>query len=73
MLGNGGPGNPPLAHLQASPSKRYIFGFTNTIHYIHNMNQEQINDMLMMLSIIELQHIQKQIKKEIERRKKIKK
>jgi len=37
------------------------------------MNQEQINDMLMMLSIIELQHIQKQIKKEIERRKKIKK
>ena len=37
------------------------------------MNQVQINDMLMMLSTLELQYVQKQIKKEIERRKKMKK
>jgi hypothetical protein len=37
------------------------------------MNQEQINEMVVMLSTVELQYIQKQINKEIKRRKKISK
>jgi len=37
------------------------------------MNQEQINEMIVMLSTVELQYIQKQINKEIKRRKKMSK
>jgi hypothetical protein len=37
------------------------------------MNQVQINEMVVMLSTVELQYIQKQINKEIKRRKKISK
>jgi hypothetical protein len=37
------------------------------------MNQEQINEMIVMLSTVELQYIQKQINKEIKRRGKVSK
>jgi hypothetical protein len=37
------------------------------------MNQVQINEMVVMLSTVELQYIQKQINKEIKRRKKMSK
>jgi hypothetical protein len=37
------------------------------------MNQVQINEMIVMLSTVELQYIQKQINKEIKRRKKMSK
>lgn len=37
------------------------------------MNQEQINEMIVILSTVELQYIQKQINKEIKRRKKMSK